>query len=219
MSTTVNLVDDHKVVTEGLTYILEKEAGIEVLDIAHSAAIALAQLKLRTPDVVLLDYSLKEIENNDSINGLHVAKTILEEYPTIKIMMLSMHNTPEVIVPCVSAGVHGYMLKSEENADFGAAIRELVQKGCYFSPSVARDLAMSLRKQSENEIELTGREKEVLECLYQGSNTREIAEALFISHHTVDSHRKNLIHKFEAKNSIHLIYLALQKGFLRVSAH
>jgi DNA-binding NarL/FixJ family response regulator len=92
----------------------------------------------------------------------------------------------------------------------------LTRKGYYFSPSVAKDLALSIRKHNEQKIDLTEREQEVLECLYTGSSTKEIAETLFISHHTVDSHRKNLIHKFEAKNSIHLIYLALQKGFLRV---
>ncbi|MGB6037602.1 MAG: response regulator transcription factor [Cryomorphaceae bacterium] len=216
MNITVNLVDDHKVLTEGLSFILGNEDGIEVLDIAHSGAMALAQLKIRTPDVIFLDYSLSEKEGDSSPNGLQIAETILQEHPEIKIMMLTMHNKPEIIVPCVTRGVHGYMLKSEEDADFGAAIRELVHKGCYFSPSVARDLAMSLRMQQAQHIELTDREKEVLECLYKGSSTKEIAETLFVSHHTIDSHRKNLIHKFEAKNSIHLIYLALQKGFLRV---
>jgi DNA-binding NarL/FixJ family response regulator len=216
MSITVNLVDDHKVVTEGLSYILNKEEGIEVLDIAHSGPTALAQLKNRTPDVLLLDYSLNEKEKNNSLTGYQVAETVLEEYPSIKIMMLTMHNKPEVIVPCITLGVHGYMLKSEEDADFGAAIRELVIKGCYFSPSVARDLALSIRMHSEQNLDLTDREKEVLECLYKGSSTKEIAEELFISHYTVDTHRKNLIHKFEAKNSVHLIYLALQRGLLRV---
>lgn len=216
MTTTVNLVDDHKVVTEGLTYILEKEDDIEVLDIAHTGAQALAQLKVRTPDVVLLDYSLKDSGSDESPNGLQIAEIILELHPSVKIMMLTMHNKPEIIVPCVSLGVHGYMLKSEEDADFGGAIRELVRKGCYFSPSVARQLAFGLQTKEGQNLELTHREKEVLECLYTGSTTKEIAENLFISHHTVDSHRKNLIQKFEAKNSIHLIYLALQRGVLRV---
>jgi len=216
MKTTVNLVDDHKVVTEGLTYILENEDDIEVLDIAHTGAQALAQLKVRTPDVVLLDYSLKDSGSDESPNGLQIAEVILGQYPSVKIMMLTMHNKPEVIVPCVALGVHGYMLKSEEDADFGGAIRELIGKGCYFSPSVARQLAFGLQTKEEQDLELTHREKEVLECLYTGSTTKEIAENLFISHHTVDSHRKNLIQKFDAKNSIHLIYLALQRGVLRV---
>ena len=216
MKITVNLVDDHKVVTEGLSFILGNEEDIEVLDTAQSGAIALVQLAERTPDVVILDYSLTEKESNEVSTGLDVAKTILERYPSIKIMMLTMHNKPEIIMPCISLGIHGYMLKSEEDADFAAAIRELVYKGCYFSPSVTKDLALGLRKHKEENIALTAREREVLECLYTGASTKEIAMSLFISHHTVDSHRKNLIQKFEAKNSVHLIYLALKKGVLRV---
>lgn len=216
MNITVNLVDDHKVVTEGLSFILGSEEGIEVLDTAQTGAMALAQMTERTPDVVILDYSLSEDKDSEITTGLDLAKIILERHPSVKIMMLSMHNKPEIIVPCVTSGVHGYMLKSEENADFAAAIRQLMYNSCYFSPSVARDLALGLRKRKDENIALTEREKEVLECLYKGANTKEIAEELFISPHTVDSHRKNLIHKFEAKNSIHLIYLALKKGILSV---
>ncbi|HKK39069.1 MAG TPA: response regulator transcription factor [Cryomorphaceae bacterium] len=216
MNITVNLVDDHKVVTEGLSFILSSEEGIEVLDTAQTGAMALAQMTERTPDVVILDYSLSEEKGSEITTGLDLAKIIMERHPSVKIMMLTMHNNPEIIVPCVTAGVHGYMLKSEENADFAAAIRQLMYTGCYFSPSVARDLALGLRKRKNENIALTEREKEVLECLYKGSSTKEIAEELFISHHTVDSHRKNLIHKFEAKNSVHLIYLALKQGILRV---
>jgi len=216
MSITVNLVDDHKVVTEGLSFILGNEKGIEVLDVAQSGEKALAQMAVRLPDVVILDYSLSEDKSDDTSNGLQIAETILERYPTVMVMMLTMHNKPEVIAPCISLGVHGYMLKSEEDSDFAAAIHQLIRKGYYFSPSVAKDLALSIKKHNEEKTNLSHREQEVLECLYTGSSTKEIAEALFISHHTVDSHRKNLIHKFEAKNSIHLIYLALQKGFLKV---
>lgn len=216
MSITVNLVDDHKVVTEGLSFILGNEKGIEVLDVAQSGEKALAQMAVRLPDVVILDYSLSEDKSDDTSNGLQIAETILERYPTVMVMMLTMHNKPEVIAPCISLGVHGYMLKSEEDSDFAAAIHQLIRKGYYFSPSVAKDLALSIKKHNEQKTNLSHREQEVLECLYTGSSTKEIAEALFISHHTVDSHRKNLIHKFEAKNSIHLIYLALQKGFLKV---
>jgi DNA-binding NarL/FixJ family response regulator len=213
MNITVNLVDDHKVVTEGLSFILNGEADIEVMDIARSGSTALSQLNLRQPDVVIMDYSL---DGDKEVNGLNVARKILDAYPSVKVMMLTMHNKPEIIGSCISDGVHGYMLKSEKDADFASAIRQLHIQGHYFSPSVAKYLALNLRKHDQENIHLTEREQEVLECLYKGASTKEIAEALFISHHTVDSHRKNLIQKFEAKNSVHLIYVALQKGFLKV---
>lgn len=216
MKITVNLVDDHQIVTDGLALILSNDTGIEVMDVAQSGSIALAQLANRTPDVVLLDYSLGHDQNATERNGLETAKGIMAGYPEVKIMMLTMHDKADVIAPCISAGVHGYMLKSEKNADFGAAIRQLHFTGHYFSPEVAKDLAESMRKHSEDLIDLSEREQQVLAALYKGAATKDIADELCISHHTVESHRKSLIQKFEARNSVHLIYLALQKGFLSV---
>ncbi len=216
MKITVNLVDDHQIVTDGLALILSNDEAIEIMDVAQSGSIALAQLANRTPDVVLLDYSLRTEGNPDDRNGLQIAEVILEKHPQVKIMMLTMHNKSEYIVPCIAAGVHGYMLKSEKNADFGAAIRHLYEFGHYFSPEVAKDLALNISKHSKGSIALSHREQEVLDALYKGASTKEIGDGLYISHHTVESHRKNLIHKFEAKNSVHLIYLALQKGYLSV---
>jgi len=215
MTITVNLVDDHQIVTDGLSLILSNHPDIEVQDIAQSGSIALAQLSNRTPHIVLLDYSLNQ-GGDDYFNGLKVAQTIISRHPQVKIMMLTMHHNTQVIVPCISSGVHGYMLKSEKNADFGAAIRHLHIHGHYFSPEVAKDLAINIRKHEEDTIELSEREKQVLDALYQGASTREIAEKFHISHHTVESHRKSLIQKFDARNSVHLIFLALKKGFLTV---
>ena len=214
MKIKVNIVDDHKIVADGLRLILSDEEKIEIQDIAHSGEIAVAQLVDRQPDVILLDYSLSS--EKGKMNGLETAEKILEAYPDIKIMMLTMHDSADFIVPCITAGVHGYMLKSERNSDIGAAIEQLYHYGQYFSPEVAKDLAVSIRKQGEEKIPISEREQEVLEALFKGSSTKEIAEELFISHHTVETHRKNLIQKFGAKNSVHLIYLALQKGLLSV---
>ncbi|MEM9050793.1 MAG: response regulator transcription factor [Bacteroidota bacterium] len=212
----VNLVDDHQIVTDGLSLILAEDSGIEVWDVAQSGSMAIAQLLDRTPDVIILDYSLGKEANGDEFNGLKTAEVILEKYPDVKIMMLTMHDSAEIIAPCITAGVHGYMLKSEKNADFGLAIRHLYQHGHYFSPEIAQDLAMTLRKHSEDSIQLSKREQEVLNSLFIGSGTKEIAEQLLISRHTVESHRKNLMQKFAAKNSVHLIYLALKKGYLKL---
>ncbi len=217
MKISLNLVDDHSIVTDGLQLILSGDNDIEILDIARTGEMALAQLKVQVPDVVLLDYSLGNGGEQNKLNGLGVAIEIMGRHNHVKIMMLTMHDSPEIIVPCITAGVHGYMLKSEKNADIAAAIKHLYQYGFYFSPEIAKDLALTLRKYKESNIQLTQRELDVLQSLYQGGNTKEIAEALFISPHTVESHRKSLIQKFEAKNSVHLIYLALQRGYLKVA--
>jgi DNA-binding NarL/FixJ family response regulator len=216
MKITVNLVDDHRIVTDGIAMILNEDEDIEIMDIAQSGSMALAQLTTRTPDVLVLDYSLGEKGEEENLNGLKIAEQVLEKYPDVKIMMLTMHDNHEVIVPCITAGVHGYMVKSEKNADIVVSIKHLYEHGHYFSPEVAKDLAVSIRKHSMENVSLSEREQEVLDHLYKGSSTKEMAEKLFISHHTVESHRKSLIQKFEAKNSVHLIYLALHKGHLKV---
>ncbi len=213
---TINIVDDHRIITDGLQVLLSDDPSIRIGEIAHTGEIALAQLKESSPDIILLDYSLCGDNGSDCLSGYQTAQKILESYPHIKIMMLTMHDSAEIIVPCVSLGVHGYMLKSEKNMNIAAAIHQLDSYGFYFSPEIAKYLAGNMREHELNAIDISTREKEVLESLFKGASTKEIAEELFISHHTVESHRKNLINKFDAKNSIHLIYLALKKGFLMV---
>jgi DNA-binding NarL/FixJ family response regulator len=167
-------------------------------------------------DVLVLDYSLSNDYKKEVKNGLDLAKKVMEQYSDIRIMMLTMHDIPEVIVPCVEAGIHGYMLKSDSDFDIAIAIRKLVETGQYFSPSVARNLALSMHQFYLNRIELSPRELEVLDQVFQGNTAKEIGSNLFISPQTVESHRKKLLSKFEAKNSIHLLRKALDKGFLKL---
>lgn len=217
MKIKVSIVDDHKVVTDGLRVILNGEHDIEVLNVANSGEAALAQLKNGgVPHVMVLDYGLYG-SSGEQMNGLKTAEYILDGYPEVKILMLTMHQSLDFIVPCISAGVQGYMLKSEKNGDVAQAIRHLHLYGHYFSPEVAKDLALNSKKFNNDRFIVTDREQEVLNLLFEGYTTKEIAEKLFLSYHTVESHRKNLIQKFGAKNSVHLIYLSLKKGYLAVS--
>ena len=102
-----------------------------------------------------MDYSLRKEDTEQTLNGLHTAEKILADYPTVKIMMLTMHDTAEKIVPCITSGVHGYMLKSEKNADFSAAFRLLNQLVHYFSPDIAKDLAVTLIQHNQIAISLS----------------------------------------------------------------
>lgn len=212
----VNIVDDHKVITDGIRLLLTNHEQIEINNVAHTGEIAIAQLVQSPPDIILMDYSLSTTQSHDTLNGLQTAGHILTAYPDIKILMLTMHDAANIIVACITLGVHGYMLKSERYTDIASAILHLDSFGFYFSPSIAKDLAVNIRNHHQNSITISNREQEILESLFKGASTKEIADELYISAHTVETHRKNLIHKFEAKNSIHLIYLALQKGYLTV---
>lgn len=211
------LVDDHRVVLDGLNSVLADEKDIEVMDTAPSGELLLAKLKVVQPDVVVVDYSLTNRNNPNAINGFEAAQNVLRNYPDIKVLMLTMHNIADVIVPCVEQGIHGYMLKSERNFDISEAIRQVYFSGHYFSPEVAAQLALNMRRFKANHIEITSREQEVLESIFKGGTTKEIADNLFISTNTVETHRKNLMSKFEAKNSMHMVYIALQKGYLKLT--
>jgi len=208
------LADDHKVVLDGLNAVLEDEPDIKIIGSAQNSSELRTLLDQAVPEVLVLDYSFRD--QND-VDGYEIAQEVLGNYPHLKVLMLTMHNSADKIVKCVEAGVHGYMLKSEPNFDIAKAIREIHSQGHYFSPEISLHLAANLHRFKQNRIELTKREKEVLEALFKGNSTAEIADLLFISTNTVETHRKNLMSKFEARNAVHLVYLAQLKGFLRLN--
>ena len=211
----VNLVDDHKVVLDGLISVLSADENIKIMDTSDSGEKLLTQLRVQCPEVIVMDYSLGT-NTNEHQNGFQTAQKVFELYPDVKIMMLTMHESPEVIVPCVELGIQGYMLKSERNFDVAKAIRQVFQYGHYFSPEIAGQLARNIQRFKLDQISITTREQDVLEAMFVGMSTKEIADRLFISTNTVETHRKHLMSKFDAKNSLHLIYKALNKGFLNI---
>lgn len=193
------------------------EDDMEVLSVAQTGIQLLSQIVDDTPDVLILDYSLKSQGLGDKeMNGLETARRVRIDHENMLIMMLSMHNSTDIIARCLEAGVDGYMVKSEPDFDIVNAVRMLHRSGHYFSPEVANSLALSLNRIKSERIEVTEREQEVLDLLFKGQTATEIGEKLIISPRTVETHRKNLMRKFEANNSIKLIYEALRKGYLTV---
>lgn len=124
----VNIVVDHKVVTDGLMMTLSSEKDIEVFDVAQSGEQLLSQLSQRTPDIIILDYNLISKDNSESMNGLQTAKKVMSKFPKIKILMLSMHDSPAIIVTCIESGIHGYMLKGEKYFNVYHAVKQLYEK-------------------------------------------------------------------------------------------
>lgn len=211
----VNLVDDHKVVSHGLKFVLDGSKDIKVINVAQSGEQLQAQLITQLPDVIVMDYSFGTHGRDNTRNGLEISSEVLAKYPDIKILMLTMHSSPEIIVPVVEAGIHGYMLKSERDFDIATAITRLHSEGHYFSPEIAPQLALNIKRYRENHIDVTEREQQVLEVMFGGNSAKEIAEVLFISPKTVETHRKHLLEKFGAKNSLHLVYKALKMDYLK----
>src|SRR5688572_9765465 len=160
MTIRVAVVDDHAIVRAGLRLVLEADPDFEIVGEAETAAAALDLVRRERPDVALIDINLPD----DS--GLRVAAEITSTDPSVRLLILSVHDDPEIVRESVRLGAHGYLRKDTTPADLRAAIRAVHNGDAFFSPSVARTLAEALRDQgtpvSESLERLTERERDVL---------------------------------------------------------
>lgn len=201
--TSLYITDDHRVFAEGLESILSQEPDINILGITQSGQQLLLQLAAQPADMVLLDVSMPEMD------GYETARLVLLRHPGVKVVMLTMHNSEEHILPLVQLGVHGYVLKNSGKAEVLKAIRQVAQTGAYFSADIGHKLANARKRQQENANLLTTRELEILQLVFQGLSTAKISERLFISPRTVETHRKNILSKTGATNAAQMIHYAL----------
>ena len=201
----VFVTDDHYMVVEGLRSLLQNEKNIEWLGHASNADSCLAFLHEQLPDVILMDI------NMPGISGIELCKAVKEKYPSVLVIGLSTFNQQSFIQKMMENGASGYVLKNATQEELMEAIQAVAIGKTYLS----EEAATSLRKYAESEIPvITRREKEVLGLIADGMTNNEIAQKLFISTTTVDSHRKNLLTKFEAKNTALLIRTAAQLHFI-----
>jgi len=201
MATKLFIVDDHYMVIEGIHSILQNENSIEWMGHASNADSCLAFLKNQRPDVILMDISMP------GMSGIELCKLVRESYPSIYIIGLSTFNQQSFIKKMMDVGASGYLLKNATRQELIFAINE-VSKGKMY---VCDEAASTLRFNEKLQLPvITRREKEVLEFIASGLTNNEIAKKLFISVSTVDSHRKNILVKFEAKNIASLVKTALQ---------
>ena len=196
------IVDDHYMVIEGIRSLLQNEKDIEWMGHAGNAASCLAYLQQEMPDVILMDINLPDK------SGIDLCLEVKELYPAINILGLSTFNQQSFIEKMMSNGASGYVLKNATQQELMEAIHTVV-KGKQF---LSFDAAQALRKQDSeiNELVITRREKEVLELIAEGLTNNIIAQKLFISSTTVDTHRKNLLAKCGAKNTASLVRIAIQ---------
>jgi len=201
MGIKVFIVDDHYMVIEGIRSLLQNEKGVDWAGHATNASSCLAFLQQQQPDVILMDINLPDK------SGIDLCKEVKERYPSVFIIGLSTFNQQSFIQKMIDNGASGYVLKNATQAELMEAI-EIVASGKTF---LSNEAALSLRSKDNNDAPvITRREKEVLELIAEGMTNNEVAQKLFISPSTVDTHRKNLLVKFEAKNTASLIRLAAQ---------
>lgn len=199
MTIKVFITDDHYMVIEGIRSLLQNEKNIEWLGHASNADSCLAFLHIQLPDVILMDI------NMPGKSGIELCKVVKEKYPSVFVIGLSTFNQQSFIQKMMDNGASGYVLKNATQEELIEAIQAVGIGKTY----LCDDAATSLRKYAESEIPvITRREKEVLDLIANGLTNGEIAQKLFISTTTVDSHRKNLLAKFDTKNTALLIHTA-----------
>jgi len=212
----VALVDDHQIVRDGIRSLLSGIEDIEVIIEASDAKCILEKLKVIKPDVMIVDISLPEI------SGIELTKIVTNEYPSIKIVVLSMYTNQEFIFNAIKAGAKGYLPKTITREELLEAIREVYNGNEYFSKDVSSIILKSYLKQvkdperfdSLKEEKLTNRELEILRFVAEGYSNLLIADKLFISVRTVESHKNHIMQKLELTTTVDLVKYALKNKII-----
>lgn len=209
----VAIVDDHNVLIQGVEALLEQFEDVSVCWTENSGEGCISKCKFDAPEVLLLDVSMGE-----GMNGFDTVKELRESDFPGKVILLTMHNEYGYIQKGVEAGADGYLLKDTGKEELYEAITSVYSGLTYFGKEVSRTLISGLRpkdmKDTPIEVKLTDREKEILELIVHELTTPEIAERLHLSSHTVESHRKKLLNKCQAKNTVGLVKYALKAGLV-----
>ena len=205
------IADDHTMFLQGIVSLIEHESGIKIIGKAVNGIEVLNILKIQSADIVILDISMPEMD------GIELSKILKKEYPFIKIIIVSTHSIAKIISRLIRIGVNGYLLKNAEKAELLEAIYSVADGKNYFSKEVEEHYSnnsQKIEKQISNITELSSREKEILVLIAQEYNTAEIAEKTFISFNTVNTHRRNLLSKLNAKNTAGLVKYAVENGLV-----
>jgi len=200
----VAIVDDHKILTEGLKGLIE-EAGIaKVVGVAHSAAECRSSLGFWQPDVLLLDVGLPDI------SGVDFCKEIKEQFPAVKVLALTTHNEYTIVRQMLANGASGYLIKNSMSEEVLAGI-QAVAAGETF---LCHEIDLLMKRPSEKHVWLSPRERELLRLISEGLTNGEIADQIFLSPETIKGYRKNLLLKLGAKNTAVLVKMAVEQKLI-----
>ena len=210
MSIRVLIVDDHAVVRSGLRRVLEAEDDIEVVGEAGDMRGAVFESRAQKPDVILMDVVMP------GPTGIEATPAVLKEAPKAKVLVLSMQDDPHYVREAFSAGASGYVLKEAADAEVVDAVREVHGGGRYVHPTLgARLVAADAEERAKaDEDPLSDREREVLRLLALGHTNQEIAEMLYLSVRTVETHRAHIMQKLRLTTRAELVRYAIEQGFL-----
>jgi len=206
------LADDHALVRAGIRSLLEKIPGVEVAGEASNGREAIELIRGQRPDLVLMDIAMREL------GGLEALPRITKDFPSVKVIILSAHSNEEYVIRALRSGAAGYMLKDAAAEELELAINAVTQGKTYLSPSISRTVIDSYLERVGNlssPIEkLTARQREILQLIAEGKNTKEIAGMLDISVKTVEAHRLQLMARVDIHDVPGLVRYAIRSGLV-----
>ena len=210
----VFLADDHRIFREGIRSLLDKVPDIEVVGEADDGLEAVTSVSQLIPDVVLMDITMP------GLNGLDATRQIKQKHPSVKILILTMHETDQYLSEMLEAKASGYVVKTTTSRELVSAIREVHRGDVHLYPSIARmlvdDYLMRVRNGEEQTSYdgLTQREREILRYIAEEKQNKDIAKLLAISIRTVQAHRTHLMEKLGAHDRTQLVKYAIRKGII-----
>ena len=206
------IADDHSIVRRGLRALIESQPGWEVCGEAADARQAIEKAKQLRPDLVIMDISMP------GLNGLEATRRIIRSAPQIQVLVLTVHDSPEIIDRVLAAGARGYVLKSDADRDLVAAVEAVRQRKSFFTPMVGEMILEGYLKRQVGRkrkgglavSRLTSREREIVQGLAEGRANKELAAVLGISVRTVESHRAKVMHKLGFRSFSQLVRYAIR---------
>jgi len=198
------IVDDHRILVEGLIKLFGNSEVIQVTGIAYSGKECREILSMRTPDVILLDISLPDV------SGIDLCKEIKEQYPEIRIVVLSSFSEYAMVRRMFESGASGYVVKNAMPEEIIMSVEKVMENETF----LCEEIDLLMRKRTHNPVWLTPREKELLRHIVDGYTNPEIAEKMYLGVETINSYRKNLLIKMGARNTALLVRMALEQKLI-----
>ncbi|MBX7124745.1 MAG: response regulator transcription factor [Cyclobacteriaceae bacterium] len=202
---TIVLVDDHQIVLDGLVSLLSSDPSFQVMAALGTGEDVIRFMTKVQPDILLTDYSLP------GISGLDLCRQVKRKYPAVKVVALSMHDEVHLVRTIMKEGVDGYLLKNIQQIELKNALRQVMMGHAYVSPEITRMMMSDIHQPDREPALLSERELEVLRLITQEFSNKQIADKLFISERTVETHRKNIFRKTHTSSIVGLIKFAFEK--------
>ena len=215
MKIKILLVDDHKILRDGICSIVKGYPDMEVIGEAADGKTALRQVEKLSPDVVIMDISMPDL------NGIEATRRIIANHPNIKVIALSMHHDKQFVSEIFKAGASGYLLKDCAFDELEHAVNIVMDGKTYINPQIASLVIESLVNQPQATSQkafslLTDREREVLQLIAEGQSTKEIASKLKVSAKTIESHRRQVMGKLNIRNVAKRTKYAIREGLTSI---